>query len=153
MSFMSNLDQESIGGGTVALVSGSGSIATMLYQACSRVICSVASIGNEAVTTAAQFIEYAIEQPETSSVIVFLEAIRDHQSMVGALQRANAHCKPVAILKGGRTERSAQVAATHTGALVDDDTAFQALLEHHNAIRADSIEELKLLSEIGRAHV
>ena len=146
MSFMSNLDQEITGGASVALISGSGSIATMLYQACSRVLSCVASIGNEAVTTAAEFIMDAVEQPQTSGVIVFVEAIREPDQMIKALRRADELRKPVAILKGGRTVRAAQVAATHTGAMVDDDKALQALLEHHNVICAESIEELKLLA-------
>lgn len=151
LSFMTNLDKEVAAGGNVALVSGSGSIAAMLFQGRGQLIGSVASIGNEAVTTAADFIADAVEQPGIGGVICFLEAIRDPQGLMAALRRAHALAKPVAILKGGRSARSAQVAATHTGALVDDDKATQAMLEHCNAIRAGSIEELKLLAALMHA--
>ena len=151
MSFMSNLDRERAPGGTIALVSGSGSIAAMLYQGRGRVIRSVASIGNEAVTTAAEFIADAVAQPEIHGVIAFIEVVRDPQAMVAALRQAHDRGKPVAILKSGRSERSAQVAATHTGALVDDHDALQAMLEHHHAIRVDSLEELKVLAALMHA--
>ncbi len=151
LSFMSNLDKEPQGGGTVALVSGSGSIAAMMYQGRGRVFRSVASIGNEAVTTAADFIADAVKQPGTSGVITVLEAVRDPAAMVEALREADHRGTPVAILKGGRSERSAKVAATHTGAMVDDDAALQAMLEHHNAIRADTLEELKVLATLMHA--
>ncbi len=151
LSFMTNLDKEVAAGGSVALVSGSGSIAAMLFQGRGGLISSVASIGNEAVTTAADFIADAVEQPGISGVICFLEAIRDPQGMMSALRRASLLRKPVALLKGGRTARSAQVAATHTGAMVDDDMATQAMFDHCNAIRAGSIEELKLLATLMHA--
>ena len=61
LSFMTNLDEDRAKDGTVALVSGSGSIAAMLYQGRARVFHSVASIGNEAVTSAADFIADAVE--------------------------------------------------------------------------------------------
>lgn len=151
MSFMSHLDQERGEDGSVALVSSSGSIAAMLYQGRGRAIRSAASIGNEAVTTAAAFIADAIAQPAIGGVIAFLETIREPAGMAEALRLADAAGKPVALLKGGRTQRSALVAATHTGAMIDDDVALQAMLESRGAIRAESIEELKLLATLMHA--
>lgn len=151
LSFMTNLDQELEDGGGVALVSGSGSIAAILYQGRGRIFRSVASIGNEAVCSGADFIAHALEEPETRGVVAFLEAIREPARLITALDRAAALGKPVAILKGGRTARSAAVAATHTGALIDDDTAIQALFERLNVIRADSLEELKTLAVLMHA--
>jgi acyl-CoA synthetase (NDP forming) len=145
LSFMSHLDREPRGQGSVALISGSGSIAAMLFQGRGGALRSVASIGNEAVTSAAEFIIDAIDQAEVAGVAVFLESIRDPSRMVQALSHAAAIGKPVAILKGGRGARSAQVAATHTGALADDDVLLQAVFERFNVMRADSIEELKAL--------
>lgn len=151
LSFMTNLDQEVVDGGTVALVSGSGSVAAIVYQGRGRIFRSVASIGNEAVSTGADFIAHAVEEPGISGVVAFLEAIRDPERLITALGRATLLGKPVAILKGGRTAQSAEVAATHTGALIDDDTAIQAMFERYNVIRADSLEELKTLAVLMHA--
>ena len=83
--------------GSVALVSSSGSIAAMLYQGRGRAIRSAASIGNEAVTTAAAFIADAIAQPAIGGVIAFLETIREPAGMAEALRLADAAGKPVAL--------------------------------------------------------
>ena len=151
LSFMSNLDREVVDGGSVACISGSGSISAMLTQGRGRVLRLVASIGNEAVTTGPDFMAQVLTDPEVSGVVGFLEAIRDPAGLVRAARVAAATRKPIAILKAGRTARSAEVAATHTGALIDDDQAIDALFEHHNLIRAGSLEELKTLAVLMHA--
>jgi acyl-CoA synthetase (NDP forming) len=151
LSFMTNLDEEVVDGGSVALVSGSGSIAAIMVQGRGRIFHSIASIGNEAVTTCADYIAWAIEQPRTSGVVAFVEAIRDPARLISALERARQLGKPIAILKAGRTEQSAEVAATHTGALIDDDATIEALFQHYNVIRANSLDELKTIAVLMHA--
>ena len=57
-------------------------------------------------------------------------------------------------LKVGRTEQSARLAISHSGAIVGDDAAFDAIFEHYGVGRARTLEELAagllLLSHAGR---
>ncbi len=52
--------------------------------------------------------------------------------------------KPIIVLKAGRSEVTARVALTHTGALTGDDNVIDALFRQVGIVRVNSIEELIL---------
>jgi acyl-CoA synthetase (NDP forming) len=131
--------------GHVSLVSQSGALnGGMLAYCFSHAIgvSKVISLGNEAVIDAADLIGYLAEDDDTSAIAVFLEGIRRPDEFVDALQLARARAKPVVVLKVGRHEVTARVAAAHTGAFVGDDRVIDAVLRQHAAVRVDSLEEL-----------
>src|SRR5205807_6409414 len=72
------------------------------------------SCGNEAVLTAADFLEHLIDDPETRVIGGFIESVRSPERFAAALDRAAALDKPVVLLKVGQTDRSARAVATHT---------------------------------------
>lgn len=148
LTFMSNLDREVQDGGHVALVSNSGSIAAMVVQGRGRVFNAVVSTGNEAVLTSADYIDYAVRQPDTHAVVAFIEGIRDADALVAAAGHADACGKPLAILKAGRSRAAAEVAASHTGAMIDDDAVVRAVFERHRVIGVDTIEELSAMATL-----
>jgi acetate---CoA ligase (ADP-forming) len=143
LSSMSNLVAEFKEGGSIALISNSGSIAAMVYQGCGGIFNLVVSTGNEAVLTTADYIAQAIEDPQTSGVVAFVESIRNPDKLIAAAQRASRLGKPIAILKAGRTRKAAEVAASHTGALLNDDAVVDAVFRRHNILRVNTIQELK----------
>jgi acetate---CoA ligase (ADP-forming) len=105
-------------------------------------VSKIVSLGNEAVLDAADVIGYLAEDPDTRAIAVFLEAIRRPAEFVDGLRLARANAKPVVILKVGRHEVTARVAAAHTGAFVGDDRVIDAALRQYAAVRVDSLEEL-----------
>ena len=46
------------------------------------------------------------------------------------------------LLKVGRTETSAKLAVSHSGAIAGDDAAYQALFNYYGVIRVKSLDEL-----------
>jgi acyl-CoA synthetase (NDP forming) len=58
-----------------------------------------------------------------------------------ALKKA-ARVKPVAILKGGRTEEGSRATASHTGSLAGSLDIFDAAVRQAGAVRVDRMEEL-----------
>ena len=70
------------------------------------------------------------------------EAVRNPERFISAARRALDKGKPIVAFKIGRSERSAQVAQAHTGALVGDDRVINALFRQLGIIRVNSIEEL-----------
>jgi acyl-CoA synthetase (NDP forming) len=98
--------------------------------------------GQELVTTAADYLQFLVEQPETRVVGCFLETIRDPAGFVAALKAAAARDVPVVVLKVGRTERGRQLAQAHSGAITGVDATYQALFERHNVVRVDSLDEM-----------
>ena len=129
--------------GGVTLISQSGSVLTSLLWNDQKLKFNLAvSTGQELIATAADYMDYALEQPSTRVIALFLEAARDADRFVAALQKARDRHIPVVILKAGRTEESAALAVSHSGAIAGDDAAYQALFDRYGAIRVKSIEEL-----------
>ena len=131
--------------GNVAVISQSGALTSTLfnYAYMQHVgISALASTGNEAVLSVSELMDYFIEDEATNVIALFLEAIRNPERFVSAARRALEKGKPVIAFKIGRSERSAQVAQAHTGALVGDDRVIDALFRQLGIIRVNSIEEL-----------
>ena len=100
------------------------------------------STGMEMTTTAAQYADWALNQPTTRVIGMFLESVRDPVRFVDMLQAAKVRRIPVVILKVGRTEKSASMALSHTGAIAGSDLAFNAVCENHGVILVKDFGEL-----------
>ncbi len=135
--------------GAVAVISQSGALTSTLfnYAYLQHVgISALASTGNEAVLSVSELMDYFVDDEATKVIALFVEAIRNPEHFVSAAQRALEKGKPIVAFKIGRSERSAQVAQAHTGALVGDDRVIDALFRQLGIIRVNSIEELLISS-------
>ncbi|MGF1610590.1 MAG: CoA-binding protein, partial [Kiloniellales bacterium] len=129
--------------GGIAWIAQSGSVFGALAHNDRRLRFSLCvSSGAEHNVTVADYMRYAIEQPETRVVGLFLETVRDPQGFVAALEAAAARGIPVVVLKVGRSARSAAMAMTHTGALAGNDAAYRALFRRYGVIRVDDLDEM-----------
>ena len=129
--------------GHIALVAHSGSVFADLIGNDPRFRFNLAvSAGQEINATVADYMDYVLELPSTRVIALFLETVRDPPGFVAALGKARQHDIPVLITKVGRTEESGRLAETHTGALVGSDTAFDAVLDAHGAVRVRTTDEL-----------
>ena len=129
--------------GNVGLVSQSGAVCISLLSDLRRFGFScVASSGNEAVLTAADYLEYLVEDTHTSVIGAFIETIRQPERFVAALDRAAALGKPVVVLKAGRSERTRLAIPTHTAGEGGDPELASALLRAHHAIEVSDLTEM-----------
>jgi acyl-CoA synthetase (NDP forming) len=131
--------------GHVAVIAQSGALTSTLFNYAYMQhigINALASTGNEAVLSVSELMDYFVEDEATKVIALFVEAIRNPKHFISAAQRALEKGKPIVAFKVGRSERSAQVAQAHTGALVGDDTVIDALFRQLGIIRVNSIEEL-----------
>jgi acyl-CoA synthetase (NDP forming) len=129
--------------GRVALITHSGSVWDALLQNRRGVAWNyIVSPGNEMVTTVADYMHFALDDPHTRAIGLFLEAVRDPATFRSALERAARRDVPVVALKTGRTPRGAALAQAHSGALAGEDAAYGALFAHFGVRRATSIDEL-----------
>jgi acyl-CoA synthetase (NDP forming) len=121
--------------GNLGIVSQSGGFCLSLLTDVSRFGFShIVSSGNEAVLTAADFVDELADDPDTAAIGCFIEAVRAPERFAAALDRAAMRDKPVVVLKAGRTERARHAIATHTAGDAGDPAAFSALLRAHRAI-------------------
>lgn len=129
--------------GPVALVSHSGTGFGELIDNDRRMGFTLAvSAGQEIVTSAADYLDYALANPQTRCVAMFLEQIRDPDGFRAALAQASRQKVPVVVVKVGRSAASARFALSHSGAMVGNDAAYEALFQREGVVRVDTLEEL-----------
>jgi acyl-CoA synthetase (NDP forming) len=100
------------------------------------------STGMELVTTVADYMDWAMAQPETRVIGLFLETVRAPDQFVVALKKAQEARIPVVALKVGRTEVSARMAVSHTGAIAGNDAAYRALFRKYGVIVVEDMDEM-----------
>jgi acetate---CoA ligase (ADP-forming) len=100
------------------------------------------SAGQELATTVADYLDYAVEQPETRVIGLFIETVRDPAAFTAALKKAASRQIPVVALKVARTESSAAMALSHSGAIAGDHASYRALFDKYGVMEVDTIDEL-----------
>ena len=129
--------------GHIALIAHSGSVFTVLAMADPRHRFNlVVSAGSEIVTGVDAYLDYAICQPSTRVVALFIETVRNPAAFERALAEAQARDIPVVICKVGRTAKSAEFARTHSGAIAGSYAAFEALCDRYGALTVDNLDEM-----------
>ena len=129
--------------GHITLVTHSGTLLWPLVEAEHRLSYNLAvSSGQELVTTAADYLDYALDRPSTRLVAMFLETVRDPEGFIAGLEKARARDVPVVVLKVGRTAESAALAVSHSGAIAGDDAAYQAVFDRYGVARVDDVQEM-----------
>jgi acyl-CoA synthetase (NDP forming) len=83
-----------------------------------------------------------LEDERVRAVAMFVESIRDGERFRRLAERAAALEKPIVMMKVGTSSLAAEIALTHTGALVGDDRVIDTALRQAGVIRAQSLEEL-----------
>lgn len=129
--------------GGAVLLTHSGSLFTALVDSEERIDLGLAvSAGQELTTTLADYIDFALDQPWTRVIGLFMEAARDPAGFEAALEKALVRNVPVVALKVGRTETSARLAVSHSGAIAGDHAAYTALFERYGVAEVRSVDEL-----------
>lgn len=129
--------------GNIGFISHSGSIFLSLSSNDPRFALSLAvSPGQELVVSAADYLHFMLDDKNTRAVALFLETVRDPMGFSAALEKARDKDVPIIALKIGRTEKSAVLAKSHSGALAGNDAAYDALFDKHGVIRVRTIDEL-----------
>jgi len=129
--------------GPVAVVSHSGSVfSALLHNDRGLRFNLVVSAGMELVTTAAAYLDHAVELPSTRVVALFLETVREPAAFRVALAKAAERGVHVVALKVGRGQAAGELVAAHSGALAGEDGAYQALFDAYGVARVRSLDEL-----------
>ena len=129
--------------GEISLIAHSGSVFTVLGMNDPRFRFDLmVSPGQEIGATIDEYIAYAAGRDTTKAIAVFMETARNPQGLIDALRLARARGVPVVVCKVGRTEESARLARSHTGALVGSNAAYAAVFEECGAIAVDTVDEL-----------
>jgi len=99
------------------------------------------SLGNKADLSEIDFIDYFMNDPETSLILGYIEDVVDGRRFIEIAQKATK-VKPIILLKSGGTEAGARAASSHTGALAGSDVAFDAAFKQTGVMRAQGVQDL-----------
>lgn len=127
--------------GQVAFISQSGALCTSVldWAAESNIgFSNFVSIGNTLDVDFGDLIDYFGEDEQTRSIILYMESVSQARQFMTAA-RAFARNKPIIVYKAGRFAESAQVAASHTGALAAEDAVYDAAFQRAGLVRVFDI--------------
>lgn len=131
--------------GPVAIISQSGAASVMPYAMLRErgvgVRYLVAS-GNDADASVSELALAAAADPHIRVVLMYIESLADPAMLAEVARTARKRGAAVIALKSGRSAHGAKAAASHTGAIVNDDVVVDAFLERHGIWRAQDVHGL-----------
>lgn len=137
------LEPHPLPSGPIALVTHSGSAFSALLRADRRLGWTLAvSSGQELVTTTADYLDYALDAPDTRVVALLLETLRRPEALLTSLRRAATADIPVVALTVGSSPGGRAMVQAHSGALAGDDATWEALAGATGVIRVRDLAEL-----------
>ena len=114
------------------------------------------SSGHEIVTTADEYLRFALERESTRVVALLLETVRNPDGFRAALALAAEREMPVVALTVGRTDSSKAMVTAHSGALAGEHGAYEAVFDAYGVHEVRSLDEMadtiELFSAPRRVH-
>jgi acetyl coenzyme A synthetase (ADP forming)-like protein len=132
--------------GNIAFISQSGALCTAVLDfAEGRNIgfSKFISFGNKADVNETDLLRYLKDDPDTDVILMYLEDITNGREFLETAREITweAH-KPMLAIKSGRSPEGARAAASHTGALVGSDNAYDAIFYQSGILRVEGVYEL-----------
>jgi len=135
--------------GGVAGIAQSGSVTDAFIHSGSRVGFSrIVSCGAEVVLDVCDYLAYCLDDPETHSVILFVEGFKRPERFLALADRALELGKPIALVKVGRSAQAQVAALAHSGSLAGEDRVTDAALAAAGVIRCADLDELLETAEL-----
>jgi acyl-CoA synthetase (NDP forming) len=143
--FSSSVQVKPLRFGPIGYVTQSGALGYAIFNLAQESgvgFSCVASTGNEVYLHTLDFMEYLLEDSDTSMVISYLEGIKDGRQFARLADRALELGKPIVTLKAGRTEVGQKAASSHTASLTGSDVVCDAFFRQKGIIRVNDIENM-----------
>ena len=128
-------------GGNVAYISHSGSAMCGIVDSEERIDFNlVVSTGQELAVTMDEYLDFVLDQPTTRVVGLFMETARNPRGLTRAFEKAQQRKIPIVALKVGRTELSAKLTVSHSGAIAGEDSVYEALFDRYGVQRVHDLD-------------
>jgi acyl-CoA synthetase (NDP forming) len=135
--------------GGVAGIAQSGSVTDAFVHSGNRVGFSrIISCGSEVVLDLCDYLAYCLDDPHTSSVILFVEGFKRPERFLALADRALELGKPIMAVKVGRSDQAQAAAVAHSGSLAGETRVTDAALDAAGVIRCRDLDELLETAEL-----
>ncbi|MCP3020651.1 acetate--CoA ligase family protein [Cupriavidus basilensis] len=131
--------------GPVAVVSQSGGVSAMVYgllRGQGIGVRHMHATGNEADITVSELALAVAHDPDVQLILLYLESLTDPAVLAQAAAVARRRGVPIVAVKAGRSSAGQRAAASHTGAIANEDRAVGAFLARHGICRVDDAHAL-----------
>jgi len=131
--------------GRVSLVAQSGNVCSALFgllRGRNVTVSHFITTGNEAALEFSEYLEFLAQDPQTESVVGYVEQLRDGARFIDTALRFAEQRKPLIIYKVGQTERGAAAVRSHTSALAGDMAVYRAAFRQLNVIHARDLAQM-----------
>ncbi|MFN4133843.1 MAG: CoA-binding protein, partial [Candidatus Hadarchaeales archaeon] len=88
-----------------------------------------------------ELIDYLGDDEETKVIALYIEGTKDGRKFLEVAKKISGK-KPMVVLKGGKTERGAEAARSHTRSIAGLDRVFDAAFRKAGIVRVEGVEEL-----------
>jgi acyl-CoA synthetase (NDP forming) len=142
--FVEHGDKALSRGGGVAFITQSGSVGVEALGLASNVgfgLRAFVGLGNKCDLDELDFLDYFGRDPETRCLAFYLEDIAHGRRFLEKAQEV-IRCKPVIVLKAGRTPSGARAVSSHTGRLAGMDAVIGGAFHQYGIQRVVDDEEL-----------
>lgn len=136
--------------GNVIFISQSGALGTAILDWAKNQnigFSKFISLGNKAVVSEIELLEYFSKQKENHIIALYVESINNGQKFLKVIKKLSKKTK-VIVLKGGQEKETGDAVTSHTGAMAGSFSVFQAALRQANCIEATNLEEFFSLIKI-----
>ena len=140
-----NLAVISHSGGVLGSILGRGHVRGIGFS-------KLVGLGNECDITVGELVDLLVDDPVTSAILLFLETVRDPDTLAKAARRAFEAGKPVIAYMLGRSAIGRKLAHSHTGAMAGSRECIDAYLRHNGILRVSAMETLLELPTFVRGH-
>lgn len=135
--------------GGVAGIAQSGSVTDAFIHSGARVGFSrIISCGSEVVLDVCDYLAYCLDDPQTTSVILFVEGFKRPERFVALADRALRLGKPIMAVKVGRSDQAQAAAIAHSGSLAGETRVTDAALDAAGVVRCQDLDELLETAEL-----
>ncbi|MGE0314053.1 MAG: acetate--CoA ligase family protein [Lautropia sp.] len=136
--------------GAVGLISQSGALMVSIYNRADDAgigFSACVSLGNQSDLEICDFLEFLVDDPQTSAICIYMEGLRDARRFLAAADRARRAGKPVLLVKTGRTEAGVQAAKSHTASLAGAYDVFAAACAEQGVVLLDDPDGMVQLAD------
>ena len=102
-------------------------------------ISKVCSIGNKADVNECDILEYLIDDADTGVIGLYLESIPNGRRFIDLCRRSE---KPIVVLRGGKSQKGAEAAMSHTASLAGNGAVISGALAQVGVVEAHDFKQM-----------
>ena len=128
--------------GNIGMISQSGQIVLGGLDSRTMGFSHVISSGNSCNVKVEDYLDFLVDDEDTKVVAAYMEGVTKPAQLIETFRKAALKKKPIVILKTGRSQKSQELAASHTGSLSGADKVLRAIFKRYGIVEAHDLEDL-----------